>query len=302
MALTEADTGTMSAFKTFIAFTLLSTALCAPSRHEAHAPERYVPAAALNTDFRDPLLPTQNARIVGGYNAPFVPSWMGSIRTSRNGGPMSHICGAVLLNKSWVLTAAHCFEKPPTMSVRAQPRVFEVWFGGPSRTNTSEYFRVRVASVVKHPDFNENSYQNDLALLKLAQPTNRTAITWQKIPPQLEQVGTLLAVTGWGQLTESSLEPSATLKTVALPVVDQNKCVMAMQRSTIAIRQSVVCAGPDDGGKDACVGDSGGPMHFQNTLVGIVSWGIGCARKGKYGVYTRVSSFLPWITSLITKK
>jgi len=87
------------------------------------------------------------------------------------------------------------------------------------------------------------------------------------------------------------------LHKVTVPVVGDAKCNDYYSSSNYGIADSMICAGLPDGGKDSCQGDSGGPfIHAQEkTLLGVVSWGIGCARPGYPGVYTQVSYFVDWI-------
>ena len=89
---------------------------------------------------------------------------------------------------------------------------------------------------------------------------------------------------------------------VSLPIVSQSTCQQAYPWATID--DSMICAGYANGGKDSCSGDSGGPMVCQANgkyfLEGVVSWGYGCARRGKYGVYGDVRYFRQWIDAVIS--
>lgn len=102
-------------------------------------------------------------------------------------------------------------------------------------------------------------------------------------------------VSGFGRLGEGR-EPSAVLQRLTVPYVPRLTC---MESTQLRITQHMFCAGYDQISKDACQGDSGGPhvTSYKGTyfVTGIVSWGEGCARRGKYGVYTQVSKFITWI-------
>ena len=103
-------------------------------------------------------------------------------------------------------------------------------------------------------------------------------------------------VTGWGTTTEGG-QVSDIVRKARVPIVSDATCKNAYG-SRIS-DDVMLCAGKD--GVDACQGDSGGPLVVQDhdlhgwSLIGIVSWGIGCAREGYYGVYTEVSHYIPWI-------
>jgi trypsin len=85
---------------------------------------------------------------------------------------------------------------------------------------------------------------------------------------------------------------------VTVPVVSRTTC--RSQYGTSAITDNMVCAGVSTGGKDSCSGDSGGPLvDASGTLVGLVSWGSGCARAGYSGVYTRVGNYISWVAQNI---
>lgn len=104
--------------------------------------------------------------------------------------------------------------------------------------------------------------------------------------------GSLTKVTGWG-LTKENGSMSDKLIAVEVPIVSQEDCRSVYGQSAITSR--MICAGLPEGGKDACQFDSGGPMRYANQLVGIVSWGYGCARPGFPGVYTKIAEVRKFI-------
>lgn len=102
-------------------------------------------------------------------------------------------------------------------------------------------------------------------------------------------------VSGFGRLGEGR-QTSNVLQRLAMPYVDRLAC---MESTQLRISTRMFCAGYHSAPKDACQGDSGGPhvTRYGSTyfITGIVSWGEGCARRGKYGVYTQVSKYISWI-------
>lgn len=108
-------------------------------------------------------------------------------------------------------------------------------------------------------------------------------------------------VSGFGRLGEGR-QPSTILQRLTIPYVDRHTC---MESTQLRISAHMFCAGYDKIAKDACQGDSGGPhvTRYRDTyfITGIVSWGEGCARKGKYGIYTQVSKYIRWIRNGIQK-
>lgn len=118
-------------------------------------------------------------------------------------------------------------------------------------------------------------------------------------------------VTGWGRLHEGGGNPNV-LQMLQVPVVDNNSCKKTFAKAgrvstAKQFSDVVICAGYLDGGKDSCQGDSGGPLMLPVSgngkapvyQIGIVSWGIGCARSDLLGVYTRVTTFVDWIQETI---
>ena len=164
-----------------------------------------------------------------------------------------------------------------------------------------------------HPDYSSsaNDYNSDLALIHLITSAVYTDFVRPICLPLrkndtdeiLLRPGNPGVITGWGGKGEGR-KPLKRMRKVTVPIVDQNTCKKAHRNYLVS--QNMFCAGHFDGTLgDACQGDSGGPLAMDTAhgtkqrwvLVGIVSWGDGCGRIGKFGVYTRVSVFARWIRS-----
>ena len=169
-----------------------------------------------------------------------------------------------------------------------------------------------ISDIKIHPNFNNATLVNDIALLKLERPAKRQQNIDVVCVANKEDIEesrlSNCYVTGWGRRTESS-EHSTVLKEITVPLWEQEVCNSALQDQfgpSYSLPSSSVCAGAE--GRDACDGDGGGPLVCQQAgqwyQVGIVSFGIGCGRAGVPGVYTRVSHFYPWLerTILSNKK
>ena len=154
---------------------------------------------------------------------------------------------------------------------------------------------IAVDRVVAHEKYNSTTQEHDIALVRLAtRPAGR-------VIPRLEAgtiaVGQPLEVTGWGTTTEGG-DISKRLLKASVPYVDSATCNDPASYNG-RVLSGMMCAGRREGGLDACQGDSGGPLVWRTAdgplLVGIVSFGDGCARKLKYGVYTRAAVYTSWI-------
>jgi secreted trypsin-like serine protease len=157
-----------------------------------------------------------------------------------------------------------------------------------------------VDKIIVHDQYNAKTNEHDLALVKLKARSAGQAIPLAQPQQALKQCE-LLEITGWGHTKESGVT-SDTLQKALVPYVDNATCNEPNSYAG-AIRSGMMCAGLREGGVDSCQGDSGGPLVLRGqdgpVLVGIVSWGDGCARKLKYGVYTRVMPYREWITRVI---
>ncbi|TVY31787.1 Trypsin [Lachnellula subtilissima] len=203
----------------------------------------------------------------------------------------SHFCGGVLVNSKTVITAGHCSVDTSASSVKVRAGTL-TWASGGTQ--------VSVSSILVNPDYTTNSDgvpDNDVAVwhLSTAIPTSST-IGYATLPAQGEDpaTGSTLTVAGWGTTSESASSLPAALRKVNVPVISRASC--QAEYSTADVTTNVFCAGLAAGGKDSCSGDSGGPIiDSTGVLVGLVSWGQGCAEAGYAGVYNRLGNYVDFV-------
>ncbi|MED6292649.1 hypothetical protein CHARACLAT_002591 [Characodon lateralis] len=237
------------------------------------------------------------SRIVGGSPAP-LGSWPWLVNLQLNGELM---CGGVLVDSSWVVTAAHCFAGSRSESYwTAVVGEFDI-----TKKDPDEQV-LKVNRIIPHPKFNPKTFNNDIALVELTSPVVLSEhVTPVCLPSDVDPpTGSPCLVAGWGSLFEDG--PSADVVMEAkVPLLPQSTCKSALGKELVT--NTMLCAGYLSGGIDSCQGDSGGPLIYQDRisgrfqLFGVTSWGDGCGEKGKPGVYTRVSAFSDWIQTEIQK-
>ncbi|XP_049614230.1 transmembrane protease serine 9-like isoform X3 [Syngnathus scovelli] len=224
----------------------------------------------------------RSTKIIGG-GAPQEGSWPWQASLQNLG---IHVCSGSLINKEWVLSAAHCFTSTTTAG----------WSVSLGRQNLEERNEVTrtVAVIILHPLFDSLIFNNDIALLRLSSAvtfTNYIRPVCLAADGSVFNTGTKTWVTGWRDMH---------LQEVQVPIVGnrQCKCLLGVDLD------SMICAGFLEGGKDTCLGDPGGPMVNEQDSIwiqsGIISFGFGCAQPNQPGVYTRVSSYQSWINSRIS--
>jgi trypsin len=189
-------------------------------------------------------------------------------------------CGGTLAAPDKVVTAAHCVEgaKPEDQKV----------VSGRTVMSSDEGTVSDVTNVWVHPSYGSDGSNFDVAVLTLAAPVEQAPAELAPKDDPAYAPGTEVTTLGWGNTSEGG-EQSDHLMKVTVPVTTDEECTTAYGAEYKA--GGMVCAGLPEGGKDSCQGDSGGPLVVENKLVGVVSWGEGCARPGKPGVYSRVGGF-----------
>ncbi|TSW75982.1 Serine protease 27 [Bagarius yarrelli] len=236
-----------------------------------------------------------NTRIVGGADAQ-EGSWPWQASLQKSG---KHFCGGTLINKDWVMTAAHCAAGLSTTGLL-------VYLGKRTLIGTNQYEVSRsVSRIISHPKYNSRTIDYDIALMNLKSEvtfTNYIRPVCLASKTSVFPDGTISWISGWGNINYGvSLPSPGVLQEAQVPIVENVRCGTLMK--PYSITQNMICAGYAEGGTGTCQGDSGGPLVSKQNLIwvqaGITSWGVGCAQPNKPAVYARVSQFQDWITSIV---
>merc|ERR1719167_1106767 len=229
-------------------------------------------------------------RIVGGVEteANEYP-WQVALVSSSGSRPF---CGGTLISNQHVLTAAHCTAGSSASGISV--------LLGEHRIDDSSFNRVPLSKITDHPNYNNGNLDNDFSILTLATPvefSNTVAPACLPTSGANDYAGVLATVSGWGTLSSGGNQPTV-LNEVDVTVQSNADCKSAYGSSSIT--DNMICAA--DAGKDSCQGDSGGPLvapasNGRYELIGVVSWGYGCAMAQYPGVYARVTAQMNWIQS-----
>jgi len=229
-------------------------------------------------------------RIVGGQVA--VPhSWPWLVSLQYNG---NHFCGGTLIDEYHVLTAAHCLQES---SMLDSDLTIVAGLHSRSQPNLERIQRKQIATIVNHEGYNQDTNENDIAIMRLTSPvTLNSYVNIACLPGSDPNINDNVIVAGWGTTSFEGM-PSDSLRQANVLIMDA--CQVYDFYST-----KQICAGNYQYTKDSCQGDSGGPLMYevngQWIVSGVVSYGDECAKLDRPGVYTRISYYVPWIRSQIS--
>ncbi|XP_028895431.1 trypsin alpha [Zeugodacus cucurbitae] len=228
------------------------------------------------------LQPQLDGRIVGGVPTT-ISSFPWQISLQRSG---SHSCGGSVYSENIVVTAAHCLSSMPALSILRVRAGSSYW-------NSGGIFS-QVAAYKIHELYGQDGMSNDIALILLATPLKFSS-TIKPIPLAVTAPpdGAVAVITGWGTKRSGSQTLPTQLQAVNLEVVSLAKCASNAYGYGEEVTETMICAYTS--GKDSCQGDSGGPMVAGGVLVGVVSWGMGCAFPNYPGVYADVAALHTWV-------
>ncbi|XP_033230318.1 trypsin 3A1-like isoform X2 [Belonocnema kinseyi] len=225
------------------------------------------------------------SRIVGGANT-VISKYPHQISIQEHG---FHFCGGSIISDEWIITAGHCV-------VQSENKTLTIRSGS---TLTSEGGIIdNVTEIIIHEEYYVDEFgaaHNDVALIRVTflnlNGRTRRAIKLNDVGETVRP-GTRADVTGWGIIKEGQEDVPWVLQKVKVPILSSTRCKDLLGS---IVQKGEICAGYEEGGRSSCQGDSGGSLMVRKILVGIVSYGQGCARPRKPGVYADVAYFRDWI-------
>ncbi|EDW75495.1 uncharacterized protein Dwil_GK23887 [Drosophila willistoni] len=224
------------------------------------------------------------------HSAPYIVS------LATNFAKHSHICGGTIINKDWIVTAAHCISNPVNMSAIA---------GLHTRAEVDELTQQRLIDFGRvHEQYTGGVGPYDIALLHVSEPfIFNEWVSPATLPTREEKHNGETHLYGWGQPKSYVLTAAKTLQTVTTEIVNFSECKEALP-DTAPLVESNICSASLEQSISACNGDSGGPLVVEqenaaSELIGVVSWGyIPCGLANLPSVYTRVSAYVDWISKI----
>lgn len=219
--------------------------------------------------------------VVGGTVASTTEApWAIALNNTQSVSSSGRYCGAALVAPDKILTAAHCMDE-----------AVSTYYAVQGRANLEDDSVGQVSAISKawvHPGYNTKDHRYDVAVLTLATPFVGVPVLPLETRARSDRRGAVPTVYGWGDTQGTG--PDETLQKAAVPDLGDKACLAVKSYVSNGYAAATnVCAGYLAGGTDACQGDSGGPLVLNGRLLGVVSWGQGCAQPGKPGVYTEIA-------------
>lgn len=232
-------------------------------------------------------------RIIGGRPAP-PGKWAWQVAVLNR--YKEAFCGGTLVSLRWVVTAAHCVRKRLYVRLGEHDLLLR---------NRGEV-EMKVTEAVIHPRYDPDTVVNDVAMLRLpesARPDLGHGVACLPAPHQPLPPHTSCVILGWGKKRPTDVHGTRVLHEAQVSTIQQGVCRRSYWQ--YAITDDMVCAGR--GRRDSCAGDSGGPLLCRDRtmryfLQGITSFGDGCGKRGKYGIYTRTAGYVSWMRDVMNKK
>ncbi|XP_059224576.1 trypsin alpha-4-like [Stomoxys calcitrans] len=241
-----------------------------------------VACASLAAEIPRGMLPQLDGRIVGGQ-ATTISAFPWQVSLQRSG---SHSCGGSVYSAKIIITAAHCLQGGVPTSI------LKVRAG--STTYNAGGSLVSVAAYKNHEGYSSNLMTNDIAVIRLSSSlTFSSTVKTITLATKAPASGAAAVVSGWGTLQSGGSTLPTTLQYVDLSIVSREDCASSTYGYGTNILPTMICA--YSVGKDSCQGDSGGPLVSGGKLVGVVSWGYGCAWANYPGVYADVAALRSWV-------